>query len=156
MAAEEDEVEVSYDELKQQTRDGFKGFKATQLVHQMALLQELKDTAEENIKRVNAQLDVVRLELIPAAMEDEGIASPFNVTGVGRVTLTPDMYVSLDKSKKQEFYGWLEAHNLQSLIVPTVNSSTLKAFTKERMKKGLEIPDAIKTQAFTRASITRS
>jgi hypothetical protein len=65
------------------------------------------------------------------------------------------MYVRV--TDQQHFYEWLESNNLGDLIKPTVASSTLKAFVKNRIKAGKDLPDAVlKVTPFTRASITKA
>lgn len=151
-----EEEDIGYEQIKQEARDKHSRTSAIELVRRMHEIQQEKEKLDAALTRINAYFDVIRLELLPDAMQNEGIKSPFNVEGVGRITLTGDAYVSLDKSKRDELFWWLQKNNLADIIQQTINSSTLKAFAKSRLKKGLELPDAIKVTPFTRASITRS
>src|SRR5690606_39367494 len=51
---------------------------------------------------------------------------------------------------------WLRDNGHESLVQETVNSSTFKAFIKERMKEGKEYPkDLIKVNPFSRATVVK-
>lgn len=138
---------------KQKYRHVHSGKSALGCIHEMDQIQKRKEDLEDQLKEVNAEFDVLRLELIPTKMEEAGMES-VKVEGVGRISLTGDAYVSL--TDKEGFFDWLQTNNLQNLITETVNPSTLKAFAKKRIKDGLEIPAAVKFTPFTRAAITRS
>jgi hypothetical protein len=109
---------------------------------------------EEELKELNASYDVLRIELVPGKMEEEGIEK-ITYEGIGRVSLTGDMQVKV--TEQDNFFEWLEGHNLQDLIKRAVPPSTLKAFVKDRIKAGKEIPDNfLRVHPFTRASITKA
>ena len=127
-------------------------------LHDLALnmkdLRAIKDDLEDRLKTVNATYDLLRIELIPAAMENEGVER-VTYEGIGRVNLTGDLYVQVQN--KPGLMDWLSDEGMGDLIQPTVNSSTLKAFIKRRIAAGQEIPEEfVKVSPFTRASITKS
>lgn len=127
--------------------------KLVELAERMAMVQQLDEYLDNLGKYLHAELDVLRLQLIPEAMEKENLESPVNVAGVGRVSLTGDLYVGVND--KIEFYKWLHENNLGDLITESVNSSTLKAWAKGRIKEGKPLPnDLLKLTPITRASIT--
>lgn len=114
-----------------------------------------KACIEEQLKGVNAEYDYLRLNLIPNRFEEEGIEN-ITIEGIGRVSLTGDMYVSVLAENREKMYEWLDEIGKDSLITKTVNASTLKAAVKAMIRAGEEIPeDLIKVTPFTRASITR-
>lgn len=121
----------------------------------MKAVQDTKERLEEELKMVNAEFDVLRLEIIPSAMENKGLEN-FTVEGLGRVGLTSDMYVKVASGAQPKLFAWLRKRKLGDLIQETVNSSTLKAFVKGRIETGKDIPkDLVKVTPFTRASITK-
>ncbi len=127
-----------------------------ELVREMKNIQSAKESAEEVVKALNKKFDFLRITKIPQVMEDEGIQR-LSVDGVGRVSLTADMHVSVKEGQKEEFYSWLRDNGREDLIQPTVNSSTLKATVKNMVMKGEEFPDQLlNVNPFTRASITKS
>lgn len=127
-----------------------------ELVREMKAVQSAKETAEEIIKELNKKFDFLRITKIPQVMEDEGIQR-LSVEGVGRVSLTADMHVSVKEGQKESFYEWLRDNGREDLIQPTVNASTLKATVKNMVKQGEEYPEELlNVNPFTRASITKS
>lgn len=128
---------------------------AVELAHALKQAQEIKEWMEHIEKCVNAEIDVIRLNLLPVAMENEGLESPMNVAGVGRVSLTGDVYASV--LDKENFFEWLHDNQSGDLIQETVNASTLKAWVKDKIKKGESYPtELLKVTPYTRASITKS
>ena len=144
---------MSYDEMKDEVRAVYGRMDLMEMVAAMKAAQEDKDTIEEMLKKVNARYDTLRLELIPNKMDETGIEN-IKIDGIGRVSLTGDMYIQV--ADKEAMYQWLDDHGFGDLIQSTVNSSTLKAFIKGRMKGGEECPEWVKITPFTRASITKS
>ena len=127
-----------------------------ELIKEMRVIQGEKEALEEELKDLNKHFDFLRITKIPQMMEDSGVKN-INVEGVGRVSLTADMHVSVKAEMKEAFYLWLRDNGREDLIQPTVNSSTLKATVKNMVKKGEEIPDdLLNVSPFTRASITKS
>lgn len=117
--------------------------------------QLAKEDLEAQLKIVNAHFDVLRLEILPARCEDQGVEG-MKIEGVGRLGLTADLNVSVKAGMKEQLFGWFKKSRLGDLIQPTVNASTLKAFVKDRIKAGKPIPDdLLNVNPFTRASITK-
>lgn len=126
----------------------------TELVSRMAELQSQAEELEDELKPIKKEIDKLRLELIPNAMNDEGISS-MTLPSIGRVTLTADLYASIPD--KDAGYEWLRENGYADLIVETVNANTLKAWAKEQMKNGVELPaDLFNITPFQRAAIYRS
>ena len=129
--------------------------KAVELAHAMKTAELLKEWMEGIEKCLNAELDTLRLALIPLAMEREGLESPLNVSGVGRVSLTGDVYATI--TDKENFYEWLHDNKSGDLITESVNASTLKAWVKDKIKQGLPYPtEFLNVTPYTRASITKA
>lgn len=139
---------------KAKYRDEYKGASLNDMIRAMHKVRQIKEEYEDKLKELNAHYDVLRIELIPGKMEEEGIER-IAIEGVGRVSLTADMYVSV--ADKSGFFGWLRKHKLGDLIKEQVPSSTLKAFVKNRIIKGTPVPtELVKVTPFTRASITKA
>jgi hypothetical protein len=134
----------------------YDGLSVVDLVTSMAALARNKEELEDSLKAINKEFDFLRITKIPGQMEDEGI-DRITVNGVGRVSLTADMHVSVKAEKKAEFFDWLRDNGRADLISETVNASTLKAAVKGMYKAGEEIPeDLLNVSPFTRASITKA
>ncbi|PIZ29608.1 MAG: hypothetical protein COY40_06515 [Alphaproteobacteria bacterium CG_4_10_14_0_8_um_filter_53_9] len=140
------------------------GLKLVNLAARMKMVEQLDGYLENLGKYLHAEYDILRMVLIPEAMERENLESPVNVAGVGRVSLTGDLFVSVGaaepevgKDYKNEFYGWLRDNNLEDLITESVNASTLKAWVKGRIREAKPWPqDLLKVTPYTRASITKA
>lgn len=129
-------------------------------IEELALTQKRAQEISEELGRqkVNAGkiFDVLRLKLIPDEMEVIG-ATSINLKGIGRVTITTDMYAGIVSGKSWEALSWLKEHGHEDLIKEGVHPSTLKAFLKEQIIAGEEFPEEIfKVTPFDRASITKS
>lgn len=143
----------AFDQAKANARREYAGFSLQALSGLQAALMAEKEEVEAELKLINAKFDVLRFELIPEKMEEEGIER-VSFDEIGRVSLTADLFVSV--RDKPSLYNWLEENGFGDLIQPVVNASTLKAFIKGRMKAGEEIPeDCLNVTPVTRASITR-
>lgn len=129
--------------------------KTIDLAFELDAIRRAKDYLDDLLKYVNAFHDVMRIELVPEAMEREHIEN-IRIEDLGRLSLTPDLYVSVKPANKDDLMGWLQARKLGDLIQETINSSTLKAFVSRRIKEGKDYPvDYLNVTPFTRASITK-
>lgn len=138
---------------KDEARADYAGMDLHGLVSHMQIVKKEKERLEELLKTENARFDLLRIELIPAAMENEGVER-VTYEGIGRVSLTGDLYVQVQN--KPGLIDWLSDEGMSDLIQPTVNAGTLKAFIKRRITAGQEIPEEyVKVSPFTRASITK-
>lgn len=133
----------------------YDGMDLVNLVMEMDDVRKQKESLEETLKGVNETFDFLRITKIPTVMNDENI-DRISVKGVGRVSITADMHVSIKADKKDDFYQWLRDNGRTDLISETVNASTLKASIKKMFKEG-EIPpeDLLNISPFERASITK-
>lgn len=127
-----------------------------QIIESMSTIQKAKERLEDELKLINKEFDFLRITKVPAKMEEDGV-DRITVAGVGRVSLTADMHVSVKADMKDKFYEWLRDNGRGDLLQETVNASTLKAAVKGMYKNGEEIPDdMLNVSPFTRASITKA
>jgi len=126
------------------------------LVHSMSTTQNRKEALEDQLKIINREFDFLRITKVPSKMEEDGV-DRINVTGIGRVSLTADMHVSVKAEQKSEFFVWLKDNGRGDLLQENINPSTLKAAVKKMFRDGEEVPDQLlNVSPFTRASITRT
>lgn len=148
----------------------YAGLKAAELARIMHKVREELDAATEAQKKLNARHDFLRMAALPTQMDSEGLEG-FVLDGVGRISLTGDLWVSVPAQLKSEFYNWLRENALGDLIVEGVNGSTLKSAVRNWIKDGKNMPqleiassedgpvrqiDLLKVTTYTRATITRS
>lgn len=148
-------IDEGFEQTKMRARATYAGVSLRDLAMHMKSTREEKERIEADLSRVNAIYDVLRYEAIPQKMDEEGMEKGPTFEGIGRISLTADMFVST--TDKEGLFGWLEDNGLADIIQPTVNPSTLKAFIKGRMKGGKEVPsDYVSVSPVTRASITKT
>ena len=156
-----DQPETAADAV-QDRKERYRGMWSTQsdisaLARKMAQVQKRKEELEDSLKEANAAFDVLRLELIPKRMEEQGDLQSMTIRNLGRLSLTPDVHVSIKAEMKDRLFAWLKKRRLGDLMQTTVNSGTLRAFVKDRTKNGKEIPIAcLNVSPYIRASITKS
>lgn len=121
----------------------------TQLILRMKELKGQIDELDEVKKELTKEYDKLRLFDVPNTMAEQGDLR--SITGeFGRCTLTSDLSVSV--KDKPGLHTWLADNGNGSLIVPTVNAQTLKAFVKEQMQNGEQLPgEIISISPFVRA-----
>ncbi len=126
-----------------------------ELVHEMSDIRKKKDSLEDALKEINEEFDFLRITKIPTVMRDDGV-DRLSVSGVGRVSITADLHVSIKADQKEAFYEWLRDNGREDLISETVNPSTLKATVKKMFQSGEIVPEELlNVSPFERASITK-
>ena len=151
--SEEYEDQTAFEAAKEKARKDWANVDILKQVERMRDLAGEKAGLEDQLKLINAEYDVIRMETLPEKMDNEGVEN-LKVAGIGRVSLTADMFVAT--VDKQGLFQWFREQHLGDMIQDTVNASTLKAFVKRRMKEGKDVPtDYLRVTPFTRASITK-
>lgn len=126
--------------------------KTVNLSIRMKDVKDQIDALADAKKELQKEYDKIRFTELPDAMDDEGVEN-MRVTGVGTVYLTDDINVSIT-CEKDYMYGWMDRNDFGDLIKPYVFPQTLKAWVKEQLQLGNELPDdLIKVTPFTRAAI---
>ena len=87
---------------------------------QLELEQEL-ERAEDEVKRVKAELDQVRQVELPNALSELGVES-WTLTNGFSITSKPKYFASIPKDRKDEAFAWLEEHNLDAVIKNVVSA----------------------------------
>jgi hypothetical protein len=120
----------------------------------LAQKNALADLSAEK-KVLQAEHDLLRLTIIPEKMDEDGMTS-INIKGVGRLGVTLDAYVTVLVENRGQFYAWLEESGNGGLIKPYAQPATIKAFIKEQVKNGEDIPeDLVSCEPFYRATVTK-
>lgn len=125
-----------------------------ELCARMKHLQECKEQREEVLKTLNAELDEVRLKLIPEMMEQLEVKTA-TFEDIGRVQLAGDLYCSTVKGRKEEAMAWLRDCGYDEMISESYNATSMKALIKRLMVDGVDIPEFMQVTPFTRASIVK-
>ena len=134
----------------------YDGMSVSQLAAEMLRVKREKEAIDEASKEINKEYDFLRITKLPEQAESEGIRGA-KYDGIGRLSFTSDMYVSVKAGRLIEVKQWLGDTGRGDLITETVNSSSLKAVVKKAIVSGEEVPtDALNVSPFTRASITEA
>lgn len=124
------------------------------LAEEMAHLQKEIDRLQGAKKELQRVYDTLRFTDIPAAMDETGI-DKLTLAGIGTLYLSADVRAALYGDTKMEAYQWLEDNGYGDLIQPYVFPQTLKAWAKERLKAGDELPDLFAIEPFQMAKILK-
>jgi N12 class adenine-specific DNA methylase len=149
-------AELTKEQIIQNFYKEIEGLNLTYKIKVMNQLRLEKEALKTRKTIIEAKYDAIRLNVIPSAMEELDI-STVSVDGVGRVSLTPDIYCSIPQVSKMGAWTWLRQNGHGGIIMETINAGTLKATLKSIIKKGKEVlpPTLFKVTPFTRASITK-
>lgn len=127
-----------------------------ELCAKMRDLQDRKAALEDTLTEINKDLDKIRTQQIPEAMEALELRNA-TFEGLGRVQLATDLYASTKEGKKEAAIQWLQDCGYENMIVETYNASSLKALFRRMIVDGAEIPDEIfNVSPFVRASIVKA
>jgi hypothetical protein len=118
----------------------YKEYGTIELVRAMNKIREQKDALELELKETNREFEFLSKVKIPEAFENDKIKN-LSVEDIGRISLRTDIYASIKAGHKEEALRWLSDIGSENLIQPTVNSSTLKAFLKGRIRNGEDTPE---------------
>lgn len=133
----------------------YEGHSITELIQALARVRKEKDDAEEEAKTAGREHEYLSKMLIPDRFAEAGIKN-MTVEGIGRVNLTADIYASIKAGAKEDAYTWISDIGSGDLIQPSIPPSTLKAFLKNRIKAGEDIPEEyFNCTPFQQARITK-
>lgn len=83
-------------------------------------------------------------EVFAIVREKTGQKPPYNIEGVGKVSVAHRFSCTIITPDKSIGHQWLKDNGHGSLVTETVNSSTLAAFSKDMLEnRGEELPDDI-------------
>lgn len=123
-------------------------------------VRQANELVKEGRKSLDNMSDHLSRVVVPDTVKDlkerTGEKPPFNIDGVGRVSVSYRFSCSMiDKDKGIE---WLRSEGHGGIVQETVNSSTLASFAKNLLEvDGIELPDdkfKISTSPYT--SITKA
>lgn len=128
--------------------------KIPELAEYQFRLRQIVDGLDRAKKEMQGIYDVCTTMLATKMLED-GITN-ITVDGVGRVTVTSDVYASIKVENRQAAYQFLRDTGNGDLIKDTVNASSLKSLVKSMLKDGVEIPEGTITYSpYSKTSITK-
>lgn len=125
----------------------------------VVLRAHLDDLKVESGKAQN-RFDELRKRLVPDLLEAAGLVKPDGTASVthasgARVNLRHEVMAYVKVADQPTFFAWLRDHGAGDLIKETVNTQTLKAWAKEQLENGAEIPAVVQVTPETVAVVTR-
>ncbi|KKN88172.1 hypothetical protein LCGC14_0252440 [marine sediment metagenome] len=141
--------------------DPAKASAVLELARRMATAKDRLDELTDEAKGLKKTYDHIRLEELPDAMHEAGMVAAtgkggFTLQDGRKVFLQSDMHVALPAGDRPAFYVWLEKNGHGDLLVEHVHPSTLKAFCKEQVAEGNELPATITTHPFLKAVLRKA
>jgi transcriptional accessory protein Tex/SPT6 len=121
----------------------------------VSLFADIRDR-QEQVKRLSAKLaklsDELSFEILPSIFERTNTVSPYNHVR-GKFTLATRTNASIKEGCKETAFDWLEANNLDGIIIRTIPWQTLGATAADLQKEGRELPSdyfEVSSRVYTR------
>lgn len=129
--------------------------RTVQLAREMKKLLTEKENLTFAAHICQKRLDEIRLTELPEAMDNAGFEK-MTIADVGTVYIRADLFASIPAAVKEEARAWLVDNGHGDLISTTINGSTFRAWCKEQIKMGEQLPDNLfKVTPYTMAVITK-
>lgn len=141
----------------QNFEEKYEGQTIPELASALRKAKEAHDASKAESAQLYKEIEFLAKTKLPEVMEEQGIDN-IKVKDVGRISLRGDAYCSVVKGRKEALLEWLRENDFEDLIQEGVNSSTLKAFIKEQINEGNEIPneDIVNFTPYIMASLTKA
>lgn len=131
-----------------------KGGRAADLIGLYRRVYDAEEQLRKALTSLTAFKDLLKYKTLPEAYDREGI-STLTTAERDRVTITQSVRASILAENRDKAYEWFRANGHGSLIIETVNSSTLTAFVKAELEQNHDLPEVIKVEPVETASLTR-
>lgn len=109
------------------------------LADELRQLREIKREAEENLKKVNRQIEEKQAELIELMIDLE---VPSFKRGGHNFYINSRIFASVKAGKKKKLIEWLKKSPYSVMVKEDINSQTLSALIRELDENG-ELPEEI-------------
>ena len=133
------------------TKNSFK-----ELALEMYTLKAAIDKLGKEKSALQKDFDILRHNIVPDKLDEEEMQN-ITVKGIGRLGASPMLQVSVLAKNRELLHEWMTDNGFEDLVSGTINSSTLKAWVKEQMDAGSEIPEnLIEIRPFMMATLTKT
>lgn len=127
-----------------------------ELALEMFVLKNAIDELGADKSVLQKRYDILRHTIVPDKLEEEGMQN-VSVKGIGRLGASPMLQVSVLAKNREALEKWFRDNDMAEMVKGTINSSTLKAWVKEQMAAGIDIPDdLIEIRPFMMATLTKT
>jgi len=107
------------------------------LAARMLVLATQAKAADDENTRLNKELDVIRLRVVPERFLKDEVTS-MNIAGIGRLGISKDAYCTQPKECQEDLFKFLKENGYPDIVKETVNSSSLKSIVKDLEKAASE------------------
>ena len=114
------------------------------LINELDEQNKAKEAHNARGAEIQARIDELRFNLLPAKMEDEGVES-ITIQGIGTVDLKLYKHASIVKDHEDQAFAWLREHGGAGIIKTkdSVHWSSLTAHVTKMFQKGIPPPDGV-------------
>jgi hypothetical protein len=136
-------------------KDDYESMPIPELAAELKRLKGNLDAFDAVKKEYQKAYDYLSISVLPERMDEAGVDG-MKITDVGRLQLASDIRCSVPAKNKGAVQEWLRDHGHASMVTPTTNASTLKAFVKEMMRENKEYPESLLTiSPYSRATVVK-
>jgi hypothetical protein len=137
------------------TPDDYESMTLAELAEEFKNLKAQHGELKEAAAKVWRKVDLLRFTYIVKKMEQLNIDN-VKISGVGRIDIRDE--ASCKTLDKYGLMDWFREHDQADMIQEVVNASTLKAFIREQIRAGNEIPNSelIDFNTYQVATLTKS
>ncbi len=127
----------------------------TELAKEMRGLTDEIEVTDAKSKALKARRDEIKNRELPEAMDNAEI-DKFSVEGVGTIYLKQMVFSNVRKDDREKWYAWLREMGHEDLIIEYVWPNTQKAFVKEALEDGRELPDFLNASFAQQVQLRRT
>ena len=121
-----------------------------------ALTQAKKDLKSE-LAVIEERLEALTIDVIPDKLAEDGMKN-VTLADIGRWQVSPQAYCSTRAGMGPAVQDWMREHGFEDIISEVINASTLKAFIKEQLELGNDVPgdDLVNYEPYLKASLVKA
>lgn len=144
------------EEVATQERDPEAAERALAAAREMSRLRREKRDLEEQLKEVRSRYDELRKDRLPELLHAAGLVTPdgrasLTLASGEKLHLQSDLHVSVRKLDEPAFFTWLREQGEGALIKETVHYQTLRAWARERLSHGADVPEQVTVHTYLKA-----
>jgi len=114
-----------------------------QLLQERRKIHDLYKYHDEKAKKAKIELGIIESQIIDQ-LTDKNATSTAKYEGVGFASIAkPRLFATYSKDQEGKFFEFLKETGNDSLIKPTVHSSSLTSFIGQLLEEGKTIPNYI-------------
>ena len=104
-------------------------------------LRDKKAKLKGDLDDVNAQLEALNVELVDWFESNK--LKNITLEGIGMFYLNRQLIPTIEEQSRDDVYSWLKEHGDYEMLL-TFNTMKWRAYYKERLEQGAELPEGVK------------